>query len=180
MCTGLAALALAAGGCGGGDGQSPAEAWASDVCSSIDAWADTVAQSKETLSDPSNLSVNGLEDAFSEVQDATEQLVGDLRDLGPPDTQAGDEAKEQISQLSDELANQREVVGNAIGSGAGSLSALLGKAATIAGAVAAMGSAAQTAYDNVVALDGAGELKDAFQSEERCDQMRSTLATLRS
>jgi hypothetical protein len=42
-----------------------------------------------------------------------------------------------------------------------------------------MGTAAQTAYDNLRSLNG-GELKDAFESEDSCKQARSTLTDLRS
>ena len=179
ICAGLAVFALLVAGCGG-DGQTKAEAWADDVCSSVNTWADTIQQSKATLTDTGNLTVDSAKGALSDVDDATTTLADDLRNLGPPETEAGTEARQQVTQLSDELDSQAQVIDDALNAQVDSLSGLLGTVSTVTSAVSAMGTAAQTAYDNLTGLDAGGELKDAFQSEDSCKQARSTLQDLRS
>jgi len=179
ICTGVTTLALVAGGCGGSD-QTNTEKWADDVCSSINTWADTLKDARTSLGDTSNLSVSAVQDQISNVQDATKTLTSDLRDLGPPDTEAGNEAEQQINNFTDTLDQQNQVVSDAIGSGINSIPELLTKVSTITGALSAVGTAAQTAYDNIRQLNGAAELQDAFKSQKSCDQTRSDLSDLRA
>ena len=178
ICAVLSALALLVAGCGGSN-QTKAEAWADDVCSSVNTWADTVQQSKATLTDTGNLTVSSAKGALTDVEDATKTLADDLRNVGAPETDASTEAQQQITQLSDELDTQARVIQTAVNTPTDSLPALLGQVSTITTALSAMGTAAQTAYDNLRSLNG-GELKDAFESEDSCKQARSTLTDLRS
>src|SRR4029079_19748321 len=145
----------------------------------IDSWGGTIQETKSTLSDTSNLSVNSVKDALSNVQDATQTLASDVRDLGAPPTDASGAAKPQLSTLSDEIDSQSQVIQNALDSNPSSLSDVLGTVTTITGALSAMGSAVQTAYNDVSSSNGADELKDAFSSQKSCDDARSTLGDLR-
>ena len=99
ICAVLSALALLVAGCGGSN-QTKAEAWADDVCSSVNTWADTVQQSKATLTDTGNLTVSSAKGALTDVEDATKTLADDLRNLGPPETDASNQAQQQITQRS--------------------------------------------------------------------------------
>ena len=71
ICAVLSVLALLVAGCGGSN-QTKAEAWADDVCSSVNTWADTVQQSKATLTDTGNLTVASAKGALTDVEDAHE------------------------------------------------------------------------------------------------------------
>ncbi len=174
LCSGLTALALAVGGCGGDDEETSAEAWADDVCSATSTWAEEVDQAAATLADPASLSVNGFKAEVDRIVTATEALVDDLGDLGAPETEAGAEAEQQIAQLSDELQAQGQILSEAISGDADSLDQLLASASEITAALSTIGTSAQTTFEEISQLDGAAELESAFESDN-CDQARSTV-----
>jgi hypothetical protein len=176
---GLAAvLALVAPGCGQSDDDaasepSAAESWASDVCTTVGAWTTTLEAARETLSTPRDLSAAVIESTFDEVRSATTTLVDELGDLGVPDTDAGDQAEERISSLSDQLKEQAAVVEDAAGDQPQGMGALLTSVSTVSGAVAQMISDTQSAVTDLRALDGAQELEDAFTDTAACQDLTS-------
>jgi hypothetical protein len=166
------ALGVAACGDSDGDGQgSEAEAWADGVCSAVGEWTDAVDEARTTLRDPSGLTADDIEGAYDEVADATESFVTDLRNVGSPDTEAGDEAKRQLSTLSDQLQSQADVIERAAGEGADSLDELLAKASTVTGAVSTMTTDALATLDDLRQLDGTHELETAFESAPSCQEL---------
>ena len=160
---------------GDGSGSEPtaAETWASDVCSTVGAWTTTIADARATLSTPRDLSANEIEATFTEVRDATSTLLDGLDDLGAPDTEAGDEAEDRISTLSEDLQEQADVVDEASGDQPQGMGELLARVSTVSGAVAQMISDAQAAVADIRTLDGAQELEDAFTSAASCQDLRS-------
>jgi hypothetical protein len=173
----VAGLTLVVSGCGGSDDSADeptaAESWASDVCSTVGAWTSTVADARETLSSPRDLSANEIEATFAEVSTATSTLVDDLGGLGAPDTEAGDEAEDRISALSEQLQEQADVVDEATGDQPQGMGELLARVSTVTGAVSQMVSDAQAAVADLRTLDGAQELEDAFASTASCEDLRS-------
>ena len=173
-----ATLALVVSGCsesedGSGSEPTAAESWASDVCSTVGAWTTTVKDARATLSTPRDLSVDEIEATFTELRTATSTLVDELGDLGVPDTEAGDEAEERISSLSEQLQDQAAVVDDASGDQPQGMGELLASVSTVSGAVAQMISDTQAAVADLRVLDGAQELEDAFSSAASCEDLRS-------
>lgn len=171
-------LTVAASGCGesddgAGDEPTAAEAWASDMCSTVGAWTTTIADAREALSSPRDLSANEIESTFTEVRTTTATLVDDLGDLGAPDTDAGDEAEEWISSLSEQLQEQADVVEDAVGEETQGMAERLADVSTVSGAVAQMISDAQAAVADIRTLDGAQELEDAISSASSCQDLTS-------
>ena len=101
----LAAVLLAAG-CGGGDDESSADAWANDVCTSVTTWTDQLVTSVESLGG-GNLSRDAVSAAVDDVSEATDTLESDLSDLGAPDTECGADAEEAVSTLVDPARGRR-------------------------------------------------------------------------
>ena len=101
----LAAVALA--GCGGSDSDSSsatsAESWADSLCTSISTWTAAVQSAVEPLKS-GDVSKGSLQDATSELKDATSTFVDDVKSLGPPDTEGGQKAKESLDTLADGLS----------------------------------------------------------------------------
>ena len=96
----LALLALAfvvavAASCGGSDEaeEDPTAAWASGFCTAITSWTDELQSITSQFSDTSNLSQEGIQSAADDAKSATEQLVDDLRGLGSPETESGQEVR---------------------------------------------------------------------------------------
>src|SRR5688572_16676197 len=92
----VSALLLAAG-CGGAD-ESSAEAWADDVCGSLNGWFLDVDAALEGLTDE-GLQLDGadVDEAVEAVGDATDELGNDLDELEPPETESGQEAEEVVT-----------------------------------------------------------------------------------
>ena len=180
----VSVMAILAAGCddSGGDepsagptsgGDTSAEAWADDVCSSVSSWEEVVTKAGTTLGDPQDLSVNAFKDAVGSVVDATQTLVTDVAELGPPDTEAGEDAQQQLKTLADGLATEADVLRTAVDSDATTIEELSANVSTISGALSNMRADVETAFDGIKTLDGAEELKDAFTSAETCQQVSS-------
>lgn len=156
------------------DEQSATEAWAGQVCSTAGDWLAAISDAQATLTDTANLSADSLRGAFDGVVDATDALITELGDLGPPDTEAGDEAADQLSTLSGQLDEQRTAISAATEQSAGSMQDLLSQVSTVTGAIAAMLTDVSTAVDNLGGLDGADELEKAFQDSSACQELRAS------
>jgi hypothetical protein len=171
-----AALTLAVvSACGDDDKDQPSstEAWAGKVCAAGSNWLDAVTDAQASLTDTSNLSVDSLRGAFDDVAGATETLVTDLGKVGKPDTDAGDQARAQVSTLSDQLEEQRTVISNAADQ-AGSVQGLLAQVSTVTQAIGTMFSDIGTTIDNLRGLEGSDELQKAFQDASACQELRAS------
>ena len=166
----LVVLALA--GCGGDDGPNASEDYADGVCSSLSTWTDDVETTIKTLADQ-GLAVDEeqVRSAIDDVKTANERLTNDLEDLGAPDTEDGEQAKQELDELTTVLSAQVNKVDQALDSG--SRPAVI--AGTITGAVATAATAVDTAYQNLRQLDPAGELRDAFEDSDECKQLEDQL-----
>lgn len=180
ICAGLAALAFAAGGCGGDDDQTAAETWTDDVCSSVNTWAEEIDETRATLEDTSNLSVDTFTDAIDSVVAATRTLLDDFRDLEAPETEGAAEVEAQVARLSNTLGAQEQVLSDALESDSDSPVELLGKISAVGAALSTIGTAFQSTFQAIEDLDGAAELQSAFEDTDSCDDARSTLEELRA
>src|SRR5262245_57260657 len=97
-------LALAAG-CG--EEESGAEAWAGDVCSSVQEWRENLT-SLAVDAQVEGLSPDTVRTAIEGGVEATERLRDQLNDLGPPDTEAGDEIEQELDALADSVVQTAE------------------------------------------------------------------------
>ena len=96
-----AMLAILAAGCGGET--SAEEEWAGDMCTAVGGWQDQVEQSAddvtEQLQSPGAGTLAAIDAEIQEAIDATEKLGDDLNELEPPDSEAGDEAQQDLDAL---------------------------------------------------------------------------------
>ncbi|MDF2968554.1 MAG: hypothetical protein K0Q93_2332 [Nocardioidaceae bacterium] len=171
----VAAVAVSAAACGSSDDEggeeTSAEAWADDVCSSVSSWDSAVTQAGSTLRDPRDLSVNEARDAVGDVVDATSTLVTEVSDLGPPDTEAGEDAQALLETLADDLEAEADVLSDAMDTDADTASELLADTSTITGALSTMSADIRTTLEGIEGLDGAAELQDALAGSESCQQV---------
>lgn len=177
-----AALAVSITGCSGSDNEpsegssnteTSAEAWADDVCTVISSWKGTVTGATSTLDDPKDVSVNDFNDAVGSVISATETLVDEIAALGPPDTDAGAAALEQVSGLSESLESELAVLDDAFSADTATIDDLVTQTSTITQSVSTMITDVETTLDSVAELDGATELQDAFAGAGSCQQVAS-------
>ena len=191
--TAVAALVLLAVGCGSdgtegspsssssqssgtstGSQEPSASTWAQGVCSTASDWKVAVDTAQATLSDKANLSANGVRDALDSVAAATDSLVADLTNLGPPDTAAGHQAQAQLSALASQLQQQKDTITGATSQSPTTARELLVQVSTITGALATMLSGVTATVQNISQLDGAEELESAFQTTPACQQLHAS------
>src|SRR6185295_17528994 len=92
-------VASGCGGSGGGSSESATETWANGVCSSLNTWKTSVTQAGASITG-GNMSQDQVTSAVNDVKDATSKLSSDLKGLGRPDTESGQQAQEALTKLS--------------------------------------------------------------------------------
>jgi hypothetical protein len=168
----LAALAFLAAGCGGGSSSSdtsPTTEWAGNLCTAIVTWTDSLTASVNSLKS-GDLSKDALQGVANDAKSSTETLIDDLKGLGKPDTQAGQDAQDTLNQLADELQNDVDEIDSAVNdSSASTLSTI----STVSTTLGTMGNQLSTAFSQLEQLDAQGELEAAFKQADSCDQLTS-------
>ena len=175
----LAAATLAAG-CGGGSSSSgtategsatPAEDWANSVCQAFSDWNSSIREATTSIGD--NPTEEGIKSAGDEIRGATETLADDLRGLGRPDTESGQEAKDAIDQLATSLDTSMQKISDALDNASGT-SGLVTAGTTIVNTLTEMGQQVSTTGQQLEDLDAQGELRDAFEQSDSCAGLTTT------
>ena len=166
----VATLSVAAAGCGGND-TSSSEQWADQVCTDLNTWADSITTTiTGVMSQGLGVSRSDLQAAGNQASSATSRLVDDLRQIGPPDTESGQQAQQDVQQLGDSLeqhANKaRDLVQGGSGSGAGLV-------ATAQSVLAEIGAAADEVKSTLTSLQQAGEdIRSGVEASDACQKLR--------
>jgi methyl-accepting chemotaxis protein len=170
----IAVLALA--GCGGDD-TSASEEYANNACETLSAWVTDVEETVTSLTDQ-GLSINrdDLQSAVDQTKEVTDATVNELQDLGPPESEAGQEAKNELDQLGTTIQAQIREIEQALDSGGG----LAAIAASVSSAVATAANAVDDTLQNLQGLDPPGEVRDAFENSDECNSLQDQLAEIRS
>ena len=167
LAIGVLAVALAAG-CGGDD-EASATDWADDVCSAISTWSDEVSTTAQSLGG-GDLSEETLRDAADEFGSATDDFVDELRGLGPPNVEGGEEAQESIDRFADEVDESVSELESAVDEASG-VSGIVAAATAASAALSTLGELVST---TVATIGAAGnELAEAFAEADSCDELGS-------
>jgi hypothetical protein len=151
--------------------------WADQVCTSLDDWRTSIT-SLATVSS-GGLTRDALREKLTDAQVATEQLIDDLRDIGPPETEAGtqlrNELQQQGNQLEQSYANLKAGAQGALN--ADSPTAFLQGLAKLApdfqNLLNEISTTINTLESSNVAGASADEVKQGFQDAEACQKLRS-------
>jgi hypothetical protein len=150
--------------------------WASSVCSELGEWRGAITDLARVEGE--ELTYETLEEKLDEAEAATDELVDDLRDLGRPDLEAGNEVQRALDDTAEGLresyeslrADAQEAVD------ADSPTAFLQELAALAPKFQAL---LQQIQDTVASLQSASlfgeasaELEDAFADADSCGQLR--------
>lgn len=153
-----------------------AAAWADSVCTSLSTWRSSIT----SLADVGGgtLTPESLREKLDEADQATSQLVGDLRNLGPPDLEAGDQLKDELDSASNDLASSFETLKQSADTAADSdspaafLEALAALAPQFQALLDAISATIDTLRNANVAEDAEAELEQAFADASSCQELR--------
>lgn len=161
----VASVTLMVTACGSDKSSSDSSAtdWANGVCSAVTTYRQSVTNAVSSLK--GNVSRDGVETATKQIQTATDTFEADVKSLGKPKTNAGDQAKTTLDTLSSQLNSDLETVKSADGQG------VLQGLSTATAALATAQTQVTTAFDQLKSLDAKGELGDAFNSASACSSL---------
>jgi len=177
------AAAIVAAGCGGGSSSSSsgatgtessataADDWANSVCGAFVAWNNSITDAGQGIRD--NPSEEGIKTAGEQIQSATQTLADDLRGLGKPDTESGQQAKDTIDQLATNLDTSLQKINDAMDNASGT-SGAVAAASTIGTSLTEMAGHVSTAFQQLQDIDAQGELRDAFEQSDSCAGLTTT------
>ena len=116
--------------------------------------------------------MDGLKSAVDDLQSATGTFVDDVKGLGAPDTESGDQAKEAIDQLADDVDGEVDEMRSAADDVSG-LSGVPEAISTIGSSLTSMSQQVSSALSDVGQADPGGELQDAFEQSDACQDLRN-------
>jgi len=164
----VAGLALVVAGCGGSDNdESPADAWASGFCNAVTNWTDELQTVTSQFSDTSNLSQDGLRSAADDVKSATDELVDDLRGLGAPETEGGEEIRSALDSLSTTLESEAASIEETV-EGISGLTGIPSAITAVTTSLSAMGNAFASTLQTIESADAGEELQAALEDSPEC------------
>jgi hypothetical protein len=165
---------IAAAGCGAG--ASPEEKWADSVCSNIGDWKSQVQQAKDDigakLNSPRAGTLAAINTDVGDAVDATNQLATELKAIGPPDTEKGAQAKQQVDALAAQLQATVSTAKQAVQSvpESANLAQTAQKLAPLAPALQSLTTATSSALTSI--QEDSEALKEGFDKADSCKQFR--------
>ena len=168
----LVAGTLLVAGCGGEE-ESPSEAWAGDFCSAAADWRSSIDEAIAQVGDPADPSFNSLRGAIDDGLAATEAFIDDVRALGPPETEAGQEAAGIVDSMTDDLEADVDELRSALETETQSVPELLEKAGQASTLIGQMAQQLQSSVQELEGLEPADELRSALEENEDCEGARA-------
>jgi ABC-type transporter Mla subunit MlaD len=110
--------------------------------------------------------------AVDDGVEATRTFVDDVRALGPPETEASEEAGQILDSMTSDVESTADDLSSAFESSGESLQDLIGKVAAAASQLGALASELQSSLSQLEDLQG-GELRDAIGSNSDCQTARA-------
>jgi len=157
--------------------QTSPTAWADSVCTSLSTWQSSIT----AISDVSGetLTPESLKQSLSDAATATEALVGDLKQLGPPDLESGDDLKRQLDSAASEIELSFDTLKQGAEDAADTSSPadFIQALAALAPQFQALLDTLSTTVDDLenanVPEDVKSELQQAFESASSCQQLQA-------
>jgi len=161
-----------AAGCGG-DEESPQAQWASEFCGALSTWKSSLTTIGTDFS--GGISKDVISQKLDDAEQATNELVDDLQQIGPPETESGDEVKADLDQFADDAQSSISKIKSQANSLAdASATGFLAGASAIAGEISTLLDSARTTLEQVQELDPQGELSEALQDDQTCQDLTET------
>ena len=118
-----------------------------------------------------NVSKDKLQETTGNIKSATHQLAEDIKGLGKPDTEAGQDAKDAMDKLSQQIDGDVEEMQKAADKAGSTASGAVSAASSIASTLSKMGTQIGTAASQLQSLDAKGELEQGFKDAPACQNL---------
>ena len=153
------------------DGATASEEWAGDVCGAVATWGESISTIATDFSD--GISREVVSEKVADAADATKELVDQLRDIGAPGTEAGDEAKSAIESLADDVESTVDTIKGEVEALPDSgVEGLVAGVAEIRTELTELVAKGRLTLDQIRQLDPADELMEAIESNATCQGLR--------
>jgi hypothetical protein len=170
----LIASVLALAACGGEEEEPPAEQWAGGVCETVDTWRtelQTIFDDLTAQVTSGEASVDDIRSGIDDGAEATDELVETLQGLEPPETEAGQQAQEELEGIADQAsgvaADAQEAVGSLGDAGITEvLAALAGVAGDIQGALSQVEGTVEAFRESAD-----DEIREGFANAPACQEL---------
>ena len=169
----IAVCALVAAGCGSSNDSSdttPTTEWADSLCSSITTWKSEITTIVNSLKG-GNLSQDSLTAAVDDAKEATRNFTTDLKGLGRPDTEAGQQAQDSVNQLTTQIDEDMTTIQDAVSNASG-VAGVIAAVPTITSTIQSAGNQIADTIAGFKDLDAKGELESAFKDAASCEDIR--------
>jgi hypothetical protein len=167
-------LTFAAAGCGGDDAEPESSSttdWANALCTAVTSWTDALEAEGSALT--SSPSVESLQEAASGLESATDSFLDEVRGIGAPDTEAGTEARAAVEELADTVEAEKQEIEDAVDDASG-ITGVPSAISAVAASLTAMGEAFEQTFERLEDIDADGELQQAFEEADACDELVSS------
>jgi hypothetical protein len=164
-----AGLSVAAAGCGGDD-TSDAEQWADDVCTELNTWADSVTTTiTGVLSQGLGITRDDLSSAANQASAATTRLVDGLKEIGPPDTDSGEQAQQALEQAGDQVEQHADKARSLVEGASSSGSGLADVARSVLVEIGAAADAVKSALGSIG--EAGDDIKSGIEDSDACQKL---------
>src|SRR6187397_2617689 len=154
------------------DGQPTTEEWADEVCTSLSDWRTSITSLADVGDEP--LTADTLREKLDDAGDATNELVTQLRGLGAPDLEAGDELQQQLDDSAAELESKYDALrDSADAPPAEFLQQLSGLASDFAALQTSISTTVSSLQHANVGEESKAELEQAFADAPSCQSLQA-------
>jgi len=158
------------------DGQPTTEEWADEVCTSLSDWRTSITSLADVGDEP--LTADTLREKLDDAGDATNELVTQLRGLGVPDLEAGDELQQQLDDSAAELESKYDALRDSGEAAADAppaefLQQLSGLASDFAALQTSISTTVSSLQDANVGEESKAELEQAFADAPSCQSLQA-------
>jgi len=168
-------VAALAAGCGSSSssssGTTPTSEWADGLCSAITTWTSSLTSIGDTIKQ-GGVTKDSLSSAIDDAQTSTDTFTSSLKDLGKPDTDAGQKAKDSVDQLASDIDDDMQTIQDAVGNAKGA-TGVLTAVSTISTTLKTAGQQVSSTIQGFQSLDAKGELESAFKAAPSCKGLTS-------
>jgi hypothetical protein len=164
---------LLAAGCGKSSKPETAQEWANSFCSSVTTWKNSVTSTVSSLKG-SSLTKDSITSAFDDFKSATKTFENDVKKLGKPPTKSGDQAKQDVDNLTSQVDDSVQALQSAVNNASSGAGGILSAVSVASTEFTKVKTEVQSTFQSLQQLEPGGELQQAFQQSESCKSLKSS------